>query len=143
MSRYVVDASVAIRWYVEEIHSIHALQLLEAKNILLAPDLILPEVGNILWKRVRMSDLSLEIAQLHLVAFTSLDLTLVPSIEIISQAFEIASTLDCSVYDSLYVSVAILREARLVTADRKMYNTLIASRLKDFVIWIENIEIIE
>ena len=111
------------------------------KNNLLAPDLILPEVGNIPWKRVRRSDISPEIAQLHLQAFTSLDITLVPSIEMISQVFEIASALDCSVYDSLYVSVAVLWEARFVTADPKLYDTLIASRLKDCVIWIENIVI--
>jgi len=56
VSRYVVDASVGIKWFVPEIHSDAARRLLTEDSILLVPDLFFPEIGNILWKRVRRGE---------------------------------------------------------------------------------------
>jgi predicted nucleic acid-binding protein len=47
MRRYVVDASVAVKWFVPEIHSAEALRLLSSDCELLAPDLLPSELGNI------------------------------------------------------------------------------------------------
>jgi predicted nucleic acid-binding protein len=47
----VVDASVAIKWYLPEIHSEDALRLIDEERELLVPDLVWSEVGNILWKK--------------------------------------------------------------------------------------------
>lgn len=52
MSRYVVDASVAVKWYVPEENSDAAEMLLGGSHELHAPDLILPEFGNIIWKKI-------------------------------------------------------------------------------------------
>ena len=45
MKRLVVDASVAVKWYVPEIHSEAAAKLLSGPYELIAPDLILPEAA--------------------------------------------------------------------------------------------------
>ena len=50
-NRCVVDASVAIKWFVPEIHSDAALRLRGEAYELIAPDLLILEIGNILWKR--------------------------------------------------------------------------------------------
>ena len=49
----VVDSSVAVKWYLEEEGSDRAESLLRRNARLLAPDLLLPELGNVLWKRRR------------------------------------------------------------------------------------------
>jgi predicted nucleic acid-binding protein len=55
----VIDASVVVKWHVTEIHSVEALRLLrDNAPALHAPDLVFPEVGNILWKKVRRGDLT-------------------------------------------------------------------------------------
>ena len=54
---YVIDASVAVKWFVPEVHSEHALRLLRKKFALLAPELIQAEFGNILWKKCRAGEL--------------------------------------------------------------------------------------
>ena len=60
----VVDASVVIKWHVTEVHSPAALRLLrDDAPALHAPDLVFPEVGNILWKKVRRGDLTEEQAR--------------------------------------------------------------------------------
>ncbi len=58
MSRYGVDASVALQWYLPEIHDAPARKLLAGREELFVPDLIFSEVGNILWKRVRFQQMS-------------------------------------------------------------------------------------
>ena len=60
-SPLVVDASVVIKWHVAEVHSDAALRLLgDDVPALHVPDLVFPEVGNILWKKVRRGDLTEE-----------------------------------------------------------------------------------
>ena len=53
----VVDASIAIKWYVDEVHTSDAEQLIDGRFELHAPELILSEFGNILWKKCRNDDL--------------------------------------------------------------------------------------
>jgi len=71
----VVDASVVIKWHVTEVHSNAALRLLrDDAPALHVPDLVYPEVGNILWKKVRRGDLTEEQARRigHLLAVAPL-----------------------------------------------------------------------
>ncbi len=60
MTRFVVDASAAIKWFLPEIHSTAALRLLDPSLELHAPDLLFPEVGNALWKLVKRGEISVE-----------------------------------------------------------------------------------
>ncbi|MFL6248079.1 MAG: type II toxin-antitoxin system VapC family toxin, partial [Thermoanaerobaculia bacterium] len=58
MIKVVVDASVAIKWFVPEIHSLAAARLLDPAVYVLAPDLIGPEIGNTLWKKMRRAEIT-------------------------------------------------------------------------------------
>ena len=57
MSKLVVDASVAAKWLVTEPLSDKALDVLGSSDEY-APDLLLAEVGNILWKKARRGEVS-------------------------------------------------------------------------------------
>lgn len=64
--RLVVDASVAIKWYVPEVHSEAAARVLDerAKGVRLqVPDLFFPEFGNILWRKVRVGEIEKAVAE--------------------------------------------------------------------------------
>src|SRR4051812_33033498 len=117
MSRYVVDASVAIKWFLPEIHSEAAQRLLSEDHTLLIPDLLFSEVGNILWKRVRNGELTSEEAATLLQTLGGLPLIVSPSWPVVALALEIACRTFRTVYDSLYVALAISEKAVLVTAD--------------------------
>ena len=54
----VVDASVAIKWFVPEALSNEAQRLLDGGAALFAPDFLLIEFGNIIWKKVRLGELA-------------------------------------------------------------------------------------
>ena len=58
MSRYVVDASMAIKWFLPEIHSEAVLRLRHSRYRLHVPALMTLELGNVLAKRIRRGELT-------------------------------------------------------------------------------------
>jgi predicted nucleic acid-binding protein len=63
MTQYVVDVCVAVKWFVPEIFSQEAARLLSGSHRLLAPDYLLPEAGNVFWKKIRFNEISLDEGQ--------------------------------------------------------------------------------
>jgi predicted nucleic acid-binding protein len=140
VSRFVVDASVAIKWYLPEPNSADADRLLSGGFQLLAPDLLFPEVGNILWKRVMRVELTVQKAQVILHALESLPLTLRPASVLAENAMTIACGLKRSFYDSLYLALAVMADCRLVTADGKLFDAVNnAPPIKKHLLWIEDV----
>jgi len=137
--RKVVDASVSLKWFVPEIHSAASARLLDAEVILSAPDLIGPEFANILWKKVRRDEITRHEADEILGAFERLPLEVHPSASLLPAAFEIAVELDRTVYDSLYLALAVSQECALVTADAKFLSVVKSSPLAKYVQWVEEV----
>jgi len=55
--KLVVDASIAVKWLIAEPHSHEARRLLAPRIDLHAPDFILTEVANVIWKKARRKDI--------------------------------------------------------------------------------------
>ena len=138
MKKAVVDASVVAKWFVPEIHSEAAARLLDAEIALYAPDLIGPEFGNILWKKVRRHEIEREEADEIMTAFAKLPFEIRPSVLLLSSAFELANELDRTVYDSLHLALAVAEECALITADAKFHATVRESPLAEHVQWVED-----
>lgn len=139
MSDLVVDASVAIKWFLPEIHGEAALRLLEGQYALRAPDLIFSEFGNVLWKRFRKGQISRKEAIVTTEALLALPLQVESSQSLIPAALEIACSAHRTVYDSLYLAVAIAYQCRVVTADSKLHNALKKGALSAYLLWVEDI----
>ena len=138
--RLVVDASVTVKWFLPEIHSQAASRLLNGEFELMAPDLIWSELGNVLWKRWRRRELTREVASEILSDFGRYPLRIVRSGPILNETWRLASTLNRSFYDSLYLALAETENSALVTADLSFVHALKASRLSTPVMWVEEIE---
>lgn len=52
MTACVVDASVVVKWFFPEEHSLQCLELLSTVDELLASDLVWAEASNVVWKRL-------------------------------------------------------------------------------------------
>lgn len=114
----VVDASVALKWVVEEDGS-NAARTLVADEPLFAPDLLFIECANALRTKVRFGQLDGELARGALAALLDMPIRVVPSHPNVAAALSIAGELNRSAYDSLYLAVALAERAILVTADEK------------------------
>ena len=138
--RLVVDASVAVKWFLPEIHSQAASRLLNGGFELMAPDLIWSELGNVLWKRWRRRELKRESASEILRDFNRYPLRIVRSGPILDDTWRLASTLNRSFYDSVYLALAEKQKCALVTADLNFFNALKDSRFLASMIWVEEIK---
>ncbi len=123
----IVDASVAAKWYLPEELSEEAARFLEAGARggarLIAPSLLLPELGNVLWHRYRRGAVSLERLREAWAALESAPLSFIEMGPLMPAALEVALACGCTVYDGLYVALAEARHdesAVLLTADRKL-----------------------
>ncbi len=133
MTTLIVDANVAMKWCVPgktESLVAQARELLESylsgKIEFLVPDLFWAELGNGLWKSIRRGKTTAQDAAHGLQLVRTLQLPTVSSVLILSQAMDIAVRYGRSVYDSLYVALAVQSDCELVTADEKLANALAA-----------------
>jgi predicted nucleic acid-binding protein len=114
----VIDASVAVKWYVAENDSEKAVALLDADNLLfLAPDIFLAEVVNALLRQRRNGQLTKEALERALGDLTFSAPELIASTRLIDRAAALPQTLAHPVYDCLYLALAERWETVLVTAD--------------------------
>jgi predicted nucleic acid-binding protein len=138
--RLVVDASVAVKWFLPEIYSQAASRLLNGEFELMAPDLIWSELGNVLWKRWRRREVTREVASEILSDFKRYPLGIVLSGPIAADTWRLATTSNRSFYDNVYLALAETLKCPLVTADSKFYNALKGSHLSSPLIWVEEIK---
>ncbi|WP_290596145.1 MULTISPECIES: type II toxin-antitoxin system VapC family toxin [unclassified Archaeoglobus] len=126
MEKIVVDASVVVKWFVEEEKSDEALKIRDAyingKIKLIAPELIVFEVLNALYYKKLFSISELKDISEALEAY-SMELYPLRG-EYARKTLEVAFENNVTVYDAAYVSLAILKDSVMVTADRKLIDSL-------------------
>lgn len=137
--RRVVDASVAVKWFVPEIFEHEAGRLLEGGYELHAPDLILPEFSNIVWKKIRRDELTEAEGQRIITAFVRTSMRVHPHKQVIISAFTGAVMTGQTVYDWTYLSLALALSCEFVTADDRFYRALEATPLKKHLIRIGDV----
>ena len=119
--RYVIDASVAIKWLLPEADSQSALTVLDAAQagriVLVAPALICLEFGHVLGKELRRGRCDTPTAERLWSAFRSLPITLASDRLLHDRAFLLSVARRITIYDALYVAVAELEGIPLITAD--------------------------
>jgi predicted nucleic acid-binding protein len=131
--KYVIDASVAAKWCLPAASE----PLLREANELLrqqvngevqfvVPDLFWAEIGNVLWKAVRVGRCGRASAEMSLHLLKRQRLPTFSSESLVEQALAIALTFERSAYDSIYVALALDTGAQLITADEKLANALAA-----------------
>lgn len=120
MTVLVVDACVAVKWFVRETDTDKAVGVLEdASNSLIAPDTFRSEVVNAVLKQNRLGHLADELLTRALSELDGVMPELVPSKDIMPLAISIARRVRHPIYDCLYLSLAEHRKATLITADEK------------------------
>lgn len=118
--RLIVDASVAVKWFVEEVGFESAWLLADAGFERIAPEFLIAETANVLQRKSRTGELTGEQATTALATLPFFFDRLVPSVELVKEAFNLSRLLDHSVYDCMYLALALQDVgAQLVTSDEK------------------------
>ena len=120
----VLDASVAVRWVVEEEGSVEAAALLEQELSWITPRLLLTEVASALRRKVADNALAPAVAgqalDVLLQAVADGVIRLIDDERIIGQALLLAMSLQHKVPDCLYLALAEREGAAIATADDRL-----------------------
>ena len=122
----VVDASVAVKWVVAEAGSADAGELLDGRP-LLAPELILPECANILWKKAMRGEISADEADLAANLLARMDVELIGHRHLMSIAVSLALEIGHPAYDCAYLALALDRGVPMITADGRFTRVIAAN----------------
>ena len=139
MSAFIIDASVAAKWFVYEEYSEAALSVLKRRNRLHAPDFLFLEMDSIICKWIRRGVVTVEEGTDLRDALRRYPIQNHPFASYLDSAFAIANQMGQSIYDCLYVALAILLDARMVTVDRRLYEGIRNGQFKKNIVWIEDI----
>lgn len=137
----VVDASVAVKWYLSEAEDdLDAARLVldrfsSGELNLVAPDLLVYEVASAISVATmgRQPRLSRALGDLAIDRFLGLGLRTATGTDLLPAAFALVHRHGCAVYDASYLALAQRLGIRFITADRKLHR-----RIGDLpeVIWL-------
>lgn len=128
----IVDASVVLRWFLNEPGAAEVASLFDQSK-LLAPALILAEVGNGLWSAARRERIDQETARTYLQKLPRLFAELRPIEALYADAFELSRELDHPIYDCFYLALAAGERAPLLTVDLRLQAKVAATRWQNLV----------
>lgn len=137
--KYVIDASVAVKLYLPEIYEQEATRLLKGGHDLNVPELILAEIGSIVWKNVRRGALTTIEGEQIIAAVLRRRWNIHPHKRLIKSAFTGAVATGQTVYDWTYLSLALSLSCELVTADEKFYKSLEKTVFSTNLKWIGDV----
>ncbi len=126
----IVDASVAIKWFVDESGADRARSLWQRRADLVAPDLLVPEVCSAMWRKVRLGQAIPDQAAEAADRLRANLLELRPTAPLAPRAMAIALDLGHPVYDCFYLALAELEQSPLVTADQRLLGQLSGSNFE-------------
>jgi len=124
LSRAVIDASVAVKWFLPEEDSDAALAVLHAGHELLAPELLYAEAGSVLRKRALRGEFDSTSGLNMLKWLMQIRIDIRSHRTLADSAWAISAQYGQSFYDSLYLALAIATETQLVTADKRFFNAI-------------------
>lgn len=128
MTSLVVDASVALKWCVDEPGSAEAVAVHGRR--LLAPDYLLVEVANVLCRKLRRGEATVPQVRAAMQTLPDAFDLLAPAPELLTRAVELAVALQHPVYDCLYLALAERENAEMVTDDAKLLAKGVAAQVK-------------
>lgn len=125
----IIDASVAFKWLAEEEGSDAAFALLDQYE-LFAPILLMHEIANGLWKKVRRDQIDRSVSFSDELNRIPQLVNLIDETAHVARALEIGREFGHAIYDCVYLAMAEARSDRLVTADTKFITKVAGSPLR-------------
>lgn len=119
----MLDASVAARWFIGDAPLRAEAFAVRQEHRTVAPNLLLTELANALWKYVRTGAIDVEDA-IEAVMAVGDDAILTADAHLLEAAQRLSGEWDHAVYDCLYAALAIREGLPLITADEKLVRKL-------------------
>ena len=129
----VIDACVAIKWFLPEKNYQKAGKILSVNNQFFAPDLFQIEMDAIITKKVRQRLIEPDDAYSIYEEIRNIPIQLISYSTIGKLALDLSISLPITQYDACYLAVAIEFDARVVSADMRFVRGLNGTPFESFV----------
>ncbi len=139
----MLDASVAVKWVLsgeplEENATKLKADLMSGNAELCAPSFLIQEITNAIWRAIKLRRITPEKAERALIRLDDLAITFYDfNWKDACEELVIATELDLTIYDAAYIFLSRKLNAKLITADEKMYqkakSTFHVLHLKDYL----------
>lgn len=123
METLIVDASIAIKWVVEEEGTEAAVDL-RSRFRFAAPELLIPECANILWKKTQRGELMRDEAILAARLLERSGIAFLSMAGLLERATSLAIELSHPAYDCAYLAAAVQTGSRFATADDRLLQVI-------------------
>ncbi|MBM4423606.1 MAG: type II toxin-antitoxin system VapC family toxin [Chloroflexi bacterium] len=126
MKILVIDSNVVIKWFSPETDT-EAADAIRDKHLqdeltLVAPDLLIAEVANILWKKREQVSETQAIDALFQIISSGIEFVQVESLA--ESAYRLARQHKRSAYDCFYLALAVSHHCDFITADERLFNAI-------------------
>jgi predicted nucleic acid-binding protein len=127
--RFVVDASVAAKWFLKDESEYRSAELLladfrEHRIQLLAPAHLHYEVSSAIRNAVRTRRLSVDDAREAIEIFLAWNIETVSGVDLILAGFDLSMRFGGSLYDGIYLALAEATASPLIYADARLRNAI-------------------
>lgn len=144
MKKYIVDSSTTLKWIFDDEEDVDVarkllLQYLSGTIVLITPSLWLVEVANAIKSATLSGRITGKKGQSLLELILEAKPNIIPLDNYVETAFETACKYKISVYDSLYLVIALENEIPFVTSDNRLCFQL--KGLKENVIYLKDLNI--
>ncbi|MDX1947335.1 MAG: type II toxin-antitoxin system VapC family toxin [Pirellulaceae bacterium] len=140
MSVVVVDSSVGLKWFVPEAYSAEARSFRSgAFGLHTLARFFDLEIANILWKKMRRAELTSPECNLILTELPALPVARHDELPLLSVAFDLAVHTQRTVYDCLYLALAVKIRGQMLTADERLCNSIATTPWKNNIRWLGNL----
>jgi len=139
MRRYVLDASIAVKWFLIEEHTDAALRIRGQPTSLHIPEFFFLEFGHVLYKKQRRNELAADECVQMLQGIQAVPMQRYRVTQLVPAAFDVALQLGSGLYDCIYLTLAAELDCPFITADRRLVNKVRRSELAEYILWIEDL----
>lgn len=120
----VIDASVAIKWFVLENLRVEALNFYREEDYIAAPGLLILEIANTVRKKFTRREITEAQVGIIISGIQSSGIEILPSFDVREHTAEISFSLKHSAYDYFYIAVMEKIDFRVVTADQCLHTVV-------------------
>lgn len=136
----VLDASVAIKWYIPEVLAAEARRFMSSRFEMHVPSFFAAECGNTVWKKVaQRRDLDRDVGHQILDELLAYPMQVHDTEGPILSAYDLAHDVanpKLAIDDFVYLALAEALDARLVTADRLFHDAIQPTPLSGRLLWV-------
>jgi len=141
MNQFVVDSSIAVKWYLNEEFTDASLKILDPRNEMHVPNIFFLEIASILCKKFRRKEISNQEFEKVWNAMNDLPFFVHSFEDLLEPAIQISTQTGTSIYDCIYLAISLIGDSVTVTADRRFFDCIRKSRYSKQIIWINDLDL--